>query len=744
MKQIANFAKRASAIFVLCAVTAIALTAQTFATLFSFDGTNGAIPTATPVQGTDGNLYGTTSEGGAANLSCTNTSGTPVTCGTVFRISPSGTLTTLHTFCSLAGCADGGTPMAGLVQGADGNFYGTTRGQLGYQDSVFKITPSGTLTRIYNFPCSESACPNGSQPFSGLVQGPNGDLYGTTYAGGANGYSAPCFFGCGTIFDITPSGTLTTLYSFCAQSGCADGFYPMAGLVQAGSGDFYGTTIGGGACSDGFGGTCGTVFKINPSGMLTTLSSENLGALVQGNDGNLYGAYETIVKITSNDTVTAYPLSCSVGPCAGLEVSGALVQGTDGNLYATTQYGGANCAPSGCGTIIKITPSGTVTVLYSFCSLSACADGANPVAGLVQHTNGNFYGTTQAGGANDTCMGGETGGPATAGCGTVFSLSVGLPPFVRTLPTSGNVGAAVQILGTNLTGATSVTFNGTPAAFTVVSPSLITTTVPTGATTGNIQVITPSGTLLSNAAFLVEDPAPPFTVALSTAGQVEPFAAQSIVSAYVLYGANLATGTASTPSLPLPTSLDGTTVTVTDPAGVARIAPLFYVSPSQINFEIPASSATGTASVSIQSQNGTTQTATIQIGSVSPGLFELNGSGLVAAWVLPVISGTQQPLQPVYQVVSGAVVPLPIYLGPSTEQIYLEMYGTGIRNANSVTATVGGLSAPVLYAGPAPGFAGEDQVNIGPLPQSLAGAGIVSILLTADGQAASPVNVRIQ
>jgi hypothetical protein len=133
------------------------------------------------------------------------------------------------------------------------------------------------------------------------------------------------------------------------------------------------------------------------------------------------------------------------------------------------------------------------------------------------------------------------------------------------------VGAAVRILGESLTGATGVTFNGTAATFTVVSSTLISTTVPAGATTGEVQVTTPSGKLFSNVPFVVQAPAPP-TVALSAAGQVEPFAAQSIVSAY---GANLATGTASASSLPLPTSLADTTVTVTDYAGVARTAPLF-------------------------------------------------------------------------------------------------------------------------------------------------------------------------
>jgi uncharacterized protein (TIGR03437 family) len=230
-------------------------------------------------------------------------------------------------------------------------------------------------------------------------------------------------------------------------------------------------------------------------------------------------------------------------------------------------------------------------------------------------------------------------------------------------------------------------------------------------------------------------------VTLAPAAQIEPFAAESIIS---VYGTELATGTVVATTVPVPISLDGNTVTVTDSDGVARQAPLYFVSPSQINFEIPTGTAMGTATVTIQNQNGTTQSAVIQIGSVSPGIFELNGSGLVAAWVLPVISGAQQPLLPVWQVVAGGVVPLAVSLGPSTEQIYLEMYGTGIRNAKTVTVTMGGLSVPVLYYGAAPGYAGEDQVNIGPLPAALAGQGSVKIGLAADGQQANAVTVTIQ
>jgi uncharacterized repeat protein (TIGR03803 family) len=156
------------------------------------------------------------------------------------------------------------------------------------------------------------------------------------------------------------------------------------------------------------------------------------------------------------------------------------VQATDGNFYGTTSE-----SSPGSGTVFKITPAGTPTTLYVF----DVTDGYYSLASLVQATNGNFYGTTSSGGAH--------------GAGTVFSLSVGLGRFVKTLPTSGNVGATVIILGNNLTGATSVTFNGTAATFKVVSSTEITTRVPSGATTGKVEVKTPSGILTSNVNFRV-------------------------------------------------------------------------------------------------------------------------------------------------------------------------------------------------------------------------------------------------
>jgi uncharacterized repeat protein (TIGR03803 family) len=420
----------------------------------NFNGADGQFPSAGLVQDTNGDFYGTTSEGGTSigNGQCLDINNNDVGCGVVFKLTPSGKLTTLYNFCPDQDCPDGAYPEAALVQATNGDLYGTTETAGGNLDgTVFKITPSGTLTELYSFDYGD-----GAGPVAALVQDTNGDLYGTT-AGGGQGQD-----GNGTVFKITPSGTLTTFYNFCWNYGCLDGSNPKAALVQATNGDLYGTTTYGGANScllNGRNYGCGTVFKITPSGTLTTLYS---------------------FCSQSNCTDGKYPLYAG------------LVQATDGNLYGTTSVGGANtteCEGGGCGTIFKITPTGTLTTVYSFCSLTACADGDEPDAALVQDTNGDLYGTTENGGAS--------------GFGTVFSLSVGLGPFVETRLTSGKVGAAVQILGTKLTGATSVTFNGKTATFKVVSSTEITTTVPTGATTGKVKVKTPSGTLTSNVNFRV-------------------------------------------------------------------------------------------------------------------------------------------------------------------------------------------------------------------------------------------------
>jgi uncharacterized repeat protein (TIGR03803 family) len=481
-----SWGKSAYALLLLFVSTATALPAQTFTSLHNFDGTDGYFPYAGLVQATTGNLYGTTSLG-AANGS-----------GSVFKITPGGTLTTVYNFCSQNGCPDGSQPNAGLIQATNGDLYGTTLGggNNGY-GTVFKITPSGTLTTVYRF-CALSDCADGYNPQAGLVQATNGDFYGTTLEGGAHGY--------GTIFQIKPTGALTTLHSF--DNG--DGAYPSAGagLMQASNGNLYGTTSYFGTNGGG------TVFEITPSGTLTTLYSfckvvnglgyctdgeRPLGGLVQTSNGDFYGTtetggandYGTVFKLTPAGVLTTLYNFCSVvvnSECMdGASPVAGLTQATNGNFYGTTAGAGALEE----GTIFEITPSGTLTTVYNFGT-----DGANPgPAALAQDTNGTLYGTTEDGGDFlSTCP---------SGCGTVFSLSVSLGAFVETQTTSGKVGAAVKILGTGLTGATVVKFNGTAATFTVVSSSLITTTVPTGATSGFVKVTTPSGVLTSNKQFRV-------------------------------------------------------------------------------------------------------------------------------------------------------------------------------------------------------------------------------------------------
>jgi uncharacterized protein (TIGR03437 family) len=241
-------------------------------------------------------------------------------------------------------------------------------------------------------------------------------------------------------------------------------------------------------------------------------------------------------------------------------------------------------------------------------------------------------------------------------------------------------------------------------------------------------------------------PANPMVTVTSPTYEQGELAFEAIAS---IFGANLTTASEVAVSQPLPTTLGGATVTVRDSQGNERLAPLFYVSPTQINYQIPVGTAAGLATVYVTSSNGTASACQVTISQVRPGFFTANssGRGLAAADVQRVKADGQQSFERVAHFDQlGQLVPTPIDLGPEGEQVYLVLYGTGLRfrtSIQSVTATVGGHAATTIYAGPQPQFAGLDQVNV-LLPRAAKGAGDVDVTLTFDGKAANTVRVRVK
>jgi len=331
------------------------------------------------IQGSDGNFYGTTVGGGFYGY------------GTVFKVTATGSESVLYSFSGYGVGSNGYNPFSvGLVQDSDGNLYGTTSngGAAGY-GTVFKLTPTGVETDLHSFAGGN----DGAVSYASLILGIDGNFYGTTTSGGVAGY--------GTVFRMTPAGAESVLYSF---AGGSDGATPYASLIQGVDGNFYGTTTGGGAAGHG------TVFKLTPSGVEAVLYSFAGGSdgatpyasLIQGVDGNFYGttlnggtnSHGTVFKVTPGGTETV--LHSFSGGTDGAAPYAELTQGSDGNFYGTTCNGGTD--GYNLGTIFRVTPQGTETVLYSF--FENGNDGACPVGGLVQGGDGNFYGTTQGIGNN--------------------------------------------------------------------------------------------------------------------------------------------------------------------------------------------------------------------------------------------------------------------------------------------------------------------------------------------------------
>jgi uncharacterized repeat protein (TIGR03803 family) len=449
--------------FALALLPAIAA-AQTVSTVYNFSGTDGSFPQPQVLaQGRDGMLYGTTFRGGASGSD-----------GTIFKFDPSTSqLTTLYSFTDFT---DGELPAGGLTLATDGNFYGTApAGGTNGKGVLFRISPAGVYTVLYNF----TGATDGDYPVTAPVETENGVLYGMS---GGEGGSGPY---------------VSALYKFMISSGEFSAVYTLpsdlgnAGLapVQIANGDFYISTTF--IAPNG----CGSILRVTPAGVLKSTyifascaakQGADPGWMVAAEDGNVYGtAFEggsqwvgggTIFKDDPKTSILSVMHDFGSVPDDGIYPTG-LMQATDGNFYGATEQGGS----AEFGTLFQWAPGGLYNVLYSF-----PGNPEGPVSPSLpsQYTTGMFFGTTFYDGSSNN--------------GTIYSLDMGLGPFVSLVCNRGTVGQTIQILGQNLAGATSVTVNGTPASFQVVSETFMTAVIPADATTGSVVVTTPSGTLTSS------------------------------------------------------------------------------------------------------------------------------------------------------------------------------------------------------------------------------------------------------
>ena len=435
--------------------------AQTYSDLYNFgDGSGDPL---------NPEYSGIVAQGRDGNLYSTTPKGGSNALGTVFKITPQGVVSVLYNFDG----THGKVPYGGLTLGTDGNFYGTTSaGGSTNLGVVFQITPAGALTVLHTFASGE-----GYSAYAPPIQASDGNFYGTTIFGGASGY--------GTVYKMTPTGTLTVLHSF----DLANGRNPYGPLVQGNDGNFYGTAYSGLGAN-----VYGMVFKVTSKGTFTILHAFDLtdggnpiAGLVLGKDGNFYGTtfnggsvgYGNVFKITASGALSV--LHSFTPASDGGTPYGSLVQATDGNFYGVGYLGGTKNE----GTIFRITPSGTFSVRYNLDG----THGSLPMVTLLQHTTGTLYGDTNTGGSHNT--------------GAFYSLKASLAPYAALLPTSGKVGKAIGILGQGFNSASGVSFNGTSATFKVSSDTFLTATVPAGATTGIVTVTIPGGNLKSNINFRV-------------------------------------------------------------------------------------------------------------------------------------------------------------------------------------------------------------------------------------------------
>jgi uncharacterized repeat protein (TIGR03803 family) len=502
---------------------------------------DGAQPACSLIQAPDGNFYGTTNAGGIAGN------------GTVFKMTPQGVITILHVFQDDSVINDGSSPN-GLVRGTDGNFYGTTFfGGGNGLGAVFEITPQGQVTILHSF--GDGSVPNdGTGPSDSMIQGSDGNFYGTTPNGGSGG--------AGVVFKISSQGQYTILHNFGDGSVPNDGHLSSGRIIQGSDGNFYGETQQGGTA--GF----GTVYKMTPQGVVTILHSfsdgtvnmdgaQPSGSLTQGPDSNFYGStsdggassgasgFGTVYKITPQGQVTIlHRFNDGSVPNDG-QFPLSLILGQNGNYYGMTDVGGS----SGLGTIFQITPQGVVTILHSFGDGSVLHDGLTPTdASLLQTSDGSLYGTTINGGV----VGGFNGG-------TVFKFNPSLPVLTSALTTNGTVSLPFSYQPVATNAPTSYAATGLPAGLSIDANTGLITGTPTapGTTTATLTFTNSKGPASAPLTFnIIALPSPTINSLLNAYGT------EGTSFTYTVTGTNNTTSfTAST--LPNGLTFSGTAGTIT-------------------------------------------------------------------------------------------------------------------------------------------------------------------------------------
>ncbi len=522
--------------------------AQAFSVLYNFGttGTAGANPSNPGIlaQGCDGNMYGTTVNGGTNGV------------GTVFQITPAGTLTVIYNFNEAQGYA----PYGGLTLGTDCTLYGSAVfGGTSGLGMLFKITTSGGLTVLYDFTGGK----DGRYPMAPPILGTDGNWYGTTQGDFSN---------FGSIYTLTSTGNVTPIYTFVGSQGSEQSRSP---LVLATDGNFYGTTADGGVNNEGM------VYKISPAKKFKVLFSFDsvhgavaLAPLIQATDGSLYGTTSVggsngagvVFKLPLAGKLSVlYDVAGGTGP---FNPYGGLVQATDGNFYATTYQGGAMSD----GDIFRISTKGDVSSLFDF----DANNGSRPEVTLLQNTNGILYGDTFEGGTSIPACG-------NSGCGVFFRWNEGLKPFVSLLAPfrSGKIGDTIYVLGQGFTGTTGVSFDGVAATFTIVTDNYLSATVPTGAKTGLVTVKTPGGALTSNRAYLVTPLIKSFSPTSGKVGSSVTITGQSLLQATkVSFGVTKATFTVNSDTqitATVPTGAKTGKIAITTPGGKATSSGTFTV-----------------------------------------------------------------------------------------------------------------------------------------------------------------------